>query len=87
MSGTVRLYEARELIIRAGDEHDHVYRLRRGWVFYVRTADDGRRQIISIGVPGDLVGLSSMMPRSTRMWKTSSDVEDELQWAPTFVER
>ena len=61
MSGTMRFYNAHEVIIQAGKAHKLVYRLRRGWVFCARTTDDGRRQIISIGMPGELVGLGSML--------------------------
>jgi CRP-like cAMP-binding protein len=56
-----RVLAARELLIRPGEEHRFVYRLRSGWLARSRTVDDGRHQILLIFLPGDLVGVKSML--------------------------
>ena len=61
MTGSVRFYRPHEQLIRADEEQSWVYRLRTGWVIHARTINDGRRQIISVAVPGDLIGLKSML--------------------------
>ena len=59
--GSVRFYGRRATILRAGEEHDLIYRLRSGWVCRSRTLADGRRQILGVSVPGDLLGLSPIL--------------------------
>lgn len=48
-------------IIRAGDETPEIYTLYSGWAFRFKTLPDGRRQILNILLPGDLVGLQAAM--------------------------
>jgi CRP-like cAMP-binding protein len=59
--GSVRFYGRRATILRAGEEHDLIYRLRSGWVCRSRTLADGRRQILGVSVPGDLLGLTPIL--------------------------
>jgi CRP-like cAMP-binding protein len=59
--GETKVFAARASIIRTGEAHDRVYRVRTGWVMRTRPLEDGRRQIISLFLPGDLVGLKSML--------------------------
>src|SRR5258708_37390788 len=59
--GSIRFYGGRATILRAGEEHDLIYRLRSGWVGRSRTLADGRRQILGISVPGDLLGLTTIL--------------------------
>jgi CRP-like cAMP-binding protein len=48
-------------IIRAGDDCPELYTLYSGWVFRFKTLPDGRRQILSFLLPGDLLGLQAAM--------------------------
>lgn len=51
-------------LIRGGDGHDYVYRMRSGWAGRVRNLPDGRSQYILIFLPGDLFGVKSMFVAS-----------------------
>jgi CRP/FNR family transcriptional regulator len=44
-------------LFHEGDHADYVYRIVSGVVRLTRLQQDGRRQVISFGFPGDLVGL------------------------------
>jgi CRP-like cAMP-binding protein len=48
-------------IIRAGDDSPELYTLYSGWAFRFKTLPDGRRQILSFLLPGDLLGLQAAM--------------------------
>jgi CRP-like cAMP-binding protein len=52
---------AGEEIIRIGDEAPEVYTLYAGWAFRYKMLADGRRQILSFVLPGDLLGLQAAM--------------------------
>jgi CRP-like cAMP-binding protein len=54
-------FNPREVIVAAGHPHDHVYWLRSGWVCRSRPHADGGRRIISLALPGDLVGLKNLV--------------------------
>lgn len=45
--------------------HHHAYILRRGWACSYKRLRDGSRQIIDIHVPGDFLGLRSILLRRT----------------------
>lgn len=53
----VRDCRARYDIIREGDRPDHVNLVLRGWACRYKMLEDGRRQIVSFFVPGDLCDL------------------------------
>ncbi|MDR7039848.1 CRP-like cAMP-binding protein [Methylobacterium sp. BE186] len=53
-SQKVRLFEAHQDIISEGDEPEHVNLILEGWACRYKQLEDGRRQIISFFVPGDL---------------------------------
>jgi CRP/FNR family transcriptional regulator len=59
--GSTRFYARRATILRAGEEQDLVYRLCSGWVCRSRVLADGRRQILGVSVPGDLLGLTTIL--------------------------
>ncbi|MES2713452.1 MAG: Crp/Fnr family transcriptional regulator [Pseudomonadota bacterium] len=46
-------------IIAEGDAATHLYTVLRGWAFRYKSLPDGRRQILNILLPGDLVGMQS----------------------------
>ncbi len=49
---------ARQHIYRAKDQARHLAIIREGMTFRYVTATDGRRQILSVGMPGDFVATS-----------------------------
>jgi len=80
--GSVRFYGRRATILRAGEEQDLIYRLRSGWVCRSRVLADGRRQILGVSVPGDFLGLTTILfARSidslTCLTRTSVNVIDQ----------
>jgi CRP/FNR family transcriptional regulator, anaerobic regulatory protein len=52
-----QLFQAGDPIVRAGEPHEFVYRIRTGWAARVRSIPDGRRQLLAIYLPGDLCGV------------------------------
>jgi CRP/FNR family transcriptional regulator, anaerobic regulatory protein len=52
---------AREILIPTGKPHSSIYRLKSGWMSRSRTLSDGRQQIIMVFLPGDLLGLKTML--------------------------
>jgi CRP/FNR family transcriptional regulator, anaerobic regulatory protein len=60
MKDSARSGPAGQVLIRAGSEHEYIYRLRSGWACRNRTIADGRDQIILIFIPGDLFAVKSL---------------------------
>ena len=52
---------AREILIPTGKPHGSIYRLKSGWMSRSRVLSDGRQQIIMVFLPGDLLGLKTML--------------------------
>ena len=51
-----------------------LYVLKRGWLFSYVDLDDGRRQIVKIHHPGDVIGFPDLaMPRATSNLQTASE--------------
>ena len=50
-----------EVLVSTGKESSTVYLLESGWVARTRTTENGRRQIIVVFLPSDLMGLKSML--------------------------
>src|SRR3954449_12866950 len=48
-------------LVSTGEESRTVYLLESGWVARTRTTEDDRRQIMMIFLPGDLMGIKSML--------------------------
>jgi CRP-like cAMP-binding protein len=48
-------------IIPAGQDQAELYTLYAGWAIRCKTLSDGRRQILNIILPGDLIGLQGAM--------------------------
>jgi CRP/FNR family transcriptional regulator len=61
MAGSEQTIPAGYVLVREGESHQSVYRLVRGKMVRVRSLEDGRRQIICIFTPGDLLAVKSMM--------------------------
>jgi CRP/FNR family transcriptional regulator, anaerobic regulatory protein len=58
--GSAQSYPAGKTLIRAGTDHEYVYRLISGWACRTRGIDDGRDQIILVFLPGELFAVKSM---------------------------
>src|SRR3954462_5748427 len=48
-------------LVSTGVESSTVYLLEAGWVARTRLLEDGRRQIMTVFLPGDLMGIRSML--------------------------
>jgi len=48
-------------LVSTGEEGRMIYMLEAGWVARTRRIEDGRRQIIVVFLPGDLMGIKSML--------------------------
>jgi CRP/FNR family transcriptional regulator len=60
MSGKLATFAAGRQIKVTGDRGNLVYRVRTGWLARTRNLSDGRRQIVTICLPGDLAGVESL---------------------------
>lgn len=60
MEAAPRQFRTRQELAVQGDPLAHVYRLQEGWAARVRSLPDGRAQIITVALPGDLVGVKGM---------------------------
>ncbi|WP_300549170.1 helix-turn-helix domain-containing protein [Roseovarius sp.] len=58
-SGPVRTIRSGAYLYREGDEVMHVYEVIEGVLRLTRLLEDGRRQVIAFGYPGDIVGFPS----------------------------
>jgi len=58
-SGT-RQFRARRTLYREGEIVRHVYTLFDGWAIRFKILPDGRRQILTILLPGDVISLPSL---------------------------
>src|SRR5689334_1011917 len=63
MAGRAARFDKGRKIVLTGEESETVYRLRTGWLSRTRLIEDGRRQIVMIFLPGDLIGVKSMLMR------------------------
>jgi CRP-like cAMP-binding protein len=52
-------FAARETVLREGMGSHSLYAILSGWTFSYRMLPDGRRQILSYGLPGALLGLQA----------------------------
>lgn len=53
--------EAGTTIFLEGNNSAHLYTVLSGWVFRYKLLQDGRRQILNFGLPGDFFGLQTSM--------------------------
>lgn len=61
MPTRIRTLAPREILIPTGQAHGSIYRLKSGWMSRSRVLPDGRQQIIMVFLPGDLLGLKTML--------------------------
>ena len=56
-----RLFKAGELLGAANGGSDSIYHLRSGWACQFRDWFDGRRAIVNVYLPGDVIGLGARL--------------------------
>lgn len=61
MIGPRRTVEANRDIIRSGEHDSRAFVVDSGWVCTYTLLPDGSRQIIDIGIPGDIMGLRNVL--------------------------
>jgi CRP-like cAMP-binding protein len=61
LQGAVRTVAAGRQIVVEGEIYDDIYFLHDGWAFRSKMLPDGRRQIFSYVIPGDVIGLRSSL--------------------------
>ena len=54
-------FSASQELVRDGEPYDQTYVVKQGWAIRFKTLSDGRRQILSFVLPGDLIGLFSAL--------------------------
>lgn len=57
-----RILKAGEMIGTSEARVDGIYYLRRGWACQVREFPNGRRAILDVYLPGDVIGLDAVLP-------------------------
>lgn len=62
-SPPVRIVTPRTMLHRAGEVPGEVYSVRSGWAFRFILLPDGRRQILSFYLPGDLISFENLFGR------------------------
>ncbi len=56
-AGSVRRIGAKEHLFLDGDQQSHVYLVEAGTILLYKILPDGKRQVVDIAFPGDVVGL------------------------------
>jgi CRP-like cAMP-binding protein len=59
LTRNVRTIEARRDLLREGEAPVHVHLILKGWACRYKSLPDGKRQIVSLLVPGDLCDLNA----------------------------
>jgi len=60
MAKSVRFFPAKTVILEEGNRTTHIFRVISGRATRRRTLSDGRSQLMSILLPGDIVGVQSL---------------------------
>lgn len=55
-----REFDNKQVVRSRGDRVEHLHAVKTGWLFTSTTLPDGRRQIIRVYVPGDVIGLCDL---------------------------
>src|ERR1700690_1575517 len=58
---TTRVFPMRSTILKEGDPETMVSQVVSGWASCRRTLPDGRTQLTSVLLPGDIIGVSSLI--------------------------
>jgi CRP/FNR family transcriptional regulator, anaerobic regulatory protein len=70
-------------VLKAGMEHDYVYRLQSGWACRSRRAGNSRDQLLHIFLPGDLFAMKSlfMTLQPDNIWAISDATVERWHYA------
>lgn len=63
--GAPRSYDARTELLREGEAGERGYVVNQGWAYCYKTLPDGRRQVVNFQLPGDSIGLRSLLLRTS----------------------
>ena len=70
-----RTFEAGQEVYQGGDENKNLYVVKHGWAFSYTDLPDGRRQIVKIHHPGDIIGFPDVaLKHSTTTLRTVDKV-------------
>ena len=70
-----RTYDAATEIYQTGDRSTELFVVKHGWLFSYADMPDGRRQIVNIHHPGDIVGFPDVAQKQmTATLRTAEDV-------------
>lgn len=53
--------QAGSTVLAEGTNSPHLYTVLSGWAFKYKTLEDGRRQVLNFAMPGDFLGLQSLV--------------------------
>ena len=62
LTGNIRHYRARQSIFIEGDVPRHLLLVKSGWAYRQKYLENGKRQIISVLLPGDFTGPFGALP-------------------------
>lgn len=65
--GRKHRFRAQDEIMAEGRSASTVYAIEEGWAYRYKLLSDGRRQIVNLVLPGDLVGLRSSLFRTAEL--------------------
>ncbi|MFW8637547.1 Crp/Fnr family transcriptional regulator [Cribrihabitans pelagius] len=72
---TERVFEAAREVYQGGDENKDLYVVKHGWAFSYTDLPDGRRQIVKIHHPGDIIGFPDVaLKHATTTLRTVENV-------------
>ena len=72
---TERMFEAGQEVYQGGDANKDLYVVKNGWAFSYTDLPDGRRQIVKIHHPGDIIGFPDVaLKHSTTTLRTIEPV-------------
>ncbi len=83
MEPSARAYAPRSMIVREGDQPDRIFRIVSGRAVRRRTLADGRTQLMSVLLPGDIFGANCALgeaPRASaeaQTWLTAHSIRHD----------
>jgi len=70
-----RSYERASEIYQGGDANDNMFVVKQGWLYSYTDLLDGRRQIVKLHHPGDIIGFPDIaFTETTTVLRTAEDV-------------
>ena len=66
IQGETRTFASREQLYRTGDRAEGIHVVNKGWLAFSRNLQNGRRQVMSLHLPGDMVGIADLASPTVR---------------------